>query len=95
VVTKTARQPDVCEFVMSEAKFEHRAETNATIFRHDHTANPGKKREEDPESERNGPSNELLERLRAEEVGNSQFTYIVLTLRDKHVEWLKNHKRSL
>ncbi|CAM9668951.1 unnamed protein product, partial [Ectocarpus sp. 12 AP-2014] len=96
VVTKTARVPDVCEFVMSEAKFEHRAETNADIFRDTIIQrNPGKKREEDPESERNGPSNELLERLRAEEVGKSHFTYIVLTLRNKHVEWLKNHKRSL
>lgn len=47
VVTKTARLPDVCEFVMSKAKFEHRAETNAAIFRDTITQrNPGKKREE-------------------------------------------------
>lgn len=39
-----------------------------------------------PEAERNGPSKELLDRLRAEEVGKDHFTYIVLTLRDQHVE---------
>lgn len=39
-----------------------------------------------PEAERNGPSTDMLNRLRADEVGKSQFTYIVLTLRDQHVE---------
>lgn len=39
-----------------------------------------------PEVEQNGPLKELLDRLRAEEVGKSHFTYIVLTLRDQHVE---------
>lgn len=38
------------------------------------------------ESERNTPLKELLDRLRAEEVGKDHFTYIVLTLRDQHVE---------
>lgn len=39
-----------------------------------------------PETEENGPEKELLDRLRAEEVGKSHFTYIVLTLRDQHLE---------
>ncbi|CAN0201585.1 unnamed protein product, partial [Ectocarpus fasciculatus] len=61
VVTKTARLPDVCEFVMNEAEFERRAETNAAMFRDKiKQRNPGKSREEGPEAERNGPSNELL-----------------------------------
>ncbi|CAM9713198.1 unnamed protein product, partial [Ectocarpus sp. 12 AP-2014] len=65
VVTKTARLPDVCEFVISEDKFEHRAKTNAEVFCDNITQRiPGKKREEGPEAERNGPSNELLDRLR-------------------------------
>lgn len=43
VITKTARLPDVCEFVMSEAEFERRAETNAAMFRDKITRrNPGK-----------------------------------------------------
>lgn len=41
---------------------------------------------QDPEAERTGASKELLDRLKAEEIGKSSFTYIVLTLRDKHVE---------
>lgn len=43
-------------------------------------------RTQGPESERNGPAQELLDRLREEEAGNSHFTYIVLALRDQHVE---------
>lgn len=39
-----------------------------------------------PEAERNGPAKELLDRLRAEEAGKQHFTYIILTLRDQHVE---------
>lgn len=43
VITKTARLPDVCEFVMNEAEFERRAETNSTMFRDKITRrNPGK-----------------------------------------------------
>ncbi|CAM9825307.1 unnamed protein product [Scytosiphon promiscuus] len=95
VVTKTARLPDVCEFVMNEAEFERRAETNAAMFRDKiKQRNPGKSKEEGPEAERNGPSIELLDRLRAEEVGKSQFTYIILTLRDQHVEWFSNHEKG-
>lgn len=33
MVTKTATQPDVYEFVMNEAEFERRAETNSAMFR--------------------------------------------------------------
>eukprot|EP00903_Cladosiphon_okamuranus_P018047 g16608.t1 len=96
VITKTARLPDVCEFVMNEAEFEKRAETNADMFRDKITRrNPGKTRKESTEAERSGPSKELLDRLRAEEVGKDHFTYIVLTLRDQHVEWFTNHERGL
>ncbi|CAM9694050.1 unnamed protein product [Ectocarpus sp. 12 AP-2014] len=95
VVTKTARLPDVCEFVMNEAEFERRAETNSAMFRDKiKQRNPGKSREEGPEAERNGPAHELLGRLRAEEVGKSHFTYVVLTLRDQHVEWFTNHDKG-
>ena len=41
---------------------------------------------QDPEAERNGPSKELMDRLRGEESGKDHFTYIVLTLRNQHVE---------
>ena len=49
-------------------------------------ANATKFAMQSPEAERNGPSKELLDRLRAEEIGKKHFTYIVLTLRDQHVE---------
>lgn len=43
VITKTARLPDVCEFVMNEAEFQRRAETNTAMFRDKITRrNPGK-----------------------------------------------------
>lgn len=41
---------------------------------------------QDPEAERNGPSKELMDRLRGEESGKDHFTYIVLTLRNQHIE---------
>ncbi|CAM9801347.1 unnamed protein product [Pylaiella littoralis] len=95
VITKTARLPDVCEFVMNEAEFERRAETNSTMFRDKITRrNPGKSKKGSPETEENGPEKELLDRLRAEEVGKSHFTYIVLTLRDQHLEWFTNHEKD-
>eukprot|EP00752_Nemacystus_decipiens_P004173 g3816.t1 len=95
VITKTARLPDVCEFVMNEAEFERRAETNAAMFRDKITRrNPGKSRKESTEAEKNAPSKDLLDRLRSEEVGKDHFTYIVLTLRDQHVEWFTHHERG-
>ena len=39
-----------------------------------------------PQAEINDPSKDLLDRLRAEEIGKDHFTYIVLALRDQHVE---------
>lgn len=33
VVTKTSNQPDVYEFVMNEAEYERRAETNSAVFK--------------------------------------------------------------
>lgn len=33
MVTKTAKQPDVYEFVMDEVEFERRAKTNAAMFK--------------------------------------------------------------
>lgn len=41
---------------------------------------------QDSEIERSGSLAELLKRLQREEVGKRHFTYIVLTLREQHVE---------
>ncbi|CAM9280554.1 unnamed protein product [Ascophyllum nodosum] len=95
VVTKTATQPDVYEFVMDEVEFERRAKTNAEMFRDNITLrNAGKGKNGGPESEVHGPAKELMDRLRAEEWGKSHFTYIVLALRDQHVEWFASQEKG-